>query len=277
VTAETDPPGADPDLARSSEPAVPDLATQRRAAGDLPRTDLPRTDLANTNLAKADLPTTDLPTADLATTKVDTEVYAVVFDLGNVLITWDPLPAIAKTVGEREARRFLSDESFDFMAWNREQDAGRGWEEAEAAALQAHPRWARAILAYRENYPYSLVRVIEDTAQILRELHVAGIRLYALTNWSTELFPLALNRFDFLSLFEDIVVSGQEGVAKPDPEIFKILHERIGHALAECVFIDDSRANVEAARRAGLDAILFTDTGHLRADLVMRGLPLSPG
>jgi 2-haloacid dehalogenase len=203
-------------------------------------------------------------------------LYAVVFDLGNVLITWDPLPAIAKGVGGEQATRFMADGAFDFMAWNHQQDAGRSWEEAEAEAVRSHPHWEPAIRAYRENFPDSMTGVIEDTLQILRDLHAAGIRLYALTNWSKELFPVALNRFDFLDLFEDIIVSGQEGVGKPDPEIFEILQERIGHSLGDCIFIDDSPPNIEAAREAGLDAILFTDAGHLREDLAVRGLPLSP-
>jgi 2-haloacid dehalogenase len=87
---------------------------------------------------------------------------------------------------------------------------------------------------------------------------------------------VARDRFDFLGLFEDIIVSGEVGVAKPDPEIFEILRKRIGHDLGACIFIDDSAANIEAAGRAGLDTILFTDTGHLRRDLLVRGLPLSP-
>jgi len=100
--------------------------------------------------------------------------------------------------------------------------------------------------------------------------------LYGLTNWSGELFPAARDRYDFLALFEDIIVSGDEGVAKPDPEIFEILRQRIGHTLDGCVFIDDSPRNIKAAAAAGLDAILFTDTGHLREDLALRGLPLAP-
>jgi len=201
--------------------------------------------------------------------------YDVVFDIGNVLIAWDPQPAIARAVGAEQAKRFLTDESFDFMAWNHQQDFGRSWDEGEAVAVRSHPHWEPAIRGYRENFPDSLV-VIEDTVQILRDLHAAGIRLYALTNWSKELFPVALNRFDFLDLFEDIIVSGQEGVGKPDPEIFEILRERIGHGLGDCVFVDDNLPNIEAAREAGLDAILFTDAGHLREDLAVRGLPLSP-
>jgi len=149
-----------------------------------------------------------------------TPVDAVVFDLGQVLIAWDPHPAIAKGVGQEQARGFLADPAFDFLAWNRQQDAGRSWDRGEEVAVTSHPHWEAAIRAYRENFGESLVGAIEDTVQILRELHAAGIPLYGLTNWSEELFPVARSRFDFLDLFEDIIVSGEEGVAKPDPGIF---------------------------------------------------------
>jgi 2-haloacid dehalogenase len=210
--------------------------------------------------------------AKLKATRVD----AVIFDLGNVLISWDPHPAIAKAVGAQEATRFLADEEFDFAAWNHLQDAGRSWDGGENAAVTSHPHWESAIRGYRANFGASLLGAIQNNVQILRELHAAGIPLYGLTNWSGELFPVARRRFDFLTLFEDIIVSGQEGVAKPDPAIFEILAERIGCSLDGAIFIDDAPANIKAAREAGLDAILFTDSGHLRQDLMLRGLPLSP-
>jgi 2-haloacid dehalogenase len=210
------------------------------------------------------------PSAKLEPTRVD----AVIFDLGNVLITWDPHPAVARAVGAEQATRFLAE--FDFMAWNHLQDAGRSWDGGEDAAVTSHPHWESAIRGYRANFGESLVGAIEDTVQIVRELHSAGIPLYGLTNWSGELFPVARSRFDFLALFEDIIVSGHEGVAKPDRAIFEILQERIGRSLDGCIFIDDGLPNIKAAGEAGLDAILFTDTGHLRQDLMLRGLPLSP-
>jgi 2-haloacid dehalogenase len=203
-------------------------------------------------------------------------VDAVIFDLGNVLITWDPYPAIAKAVGAEKATLFLADEDFGFMAWNHQQDAGRTWAEAEQEAVTSYPLWEPAIRGYRENFADSVVGAIEDTVQIVRELHAAGVPLYGLTNWSRETFPVALHRFDFLDLFEDIIVSGQEGIAKPDPEIFEILETRIGHALEGCIFIDDGPLNVKAAGQAGLDAILFTGTDQLREALLVRGLPLAP-
>jgi 2-haloacid dehalogenase len=203
-------------------------------------------------------------------------VDAVIFDLGNVLITWDPFPAIAKAVGAEKAKLFLADEEFGFMAWNHRQDAGRPWAEAEQEAVTSYPLWEPAIRGYRENFADSVVGAIEDTVQIVRELHAAGVPLYGLTNWSRETFPVALHRFDFLDLFEDIIVSGQEGIAKPDPEIFEILETRIGHALEGCIFIDDGPLNIKAAGQAGLDAILFTGTDQLREALLVRGLPLAP-
>jgi 2-haloacid dehalogenase len=177
---------------------------------------------------------------------VPRRVDAVIFDLGNVLITWDPHPAIAKVVGAEQATRFLADEEFDFTAWNHQQDAGRPWGVGEQAAVASHPHWAAAIRAYRSHFGESLVGAIADTVQILRELDAAGVPLYAMTNWSGEMFPVALSRFDFLGLFEDIIVSGEEGVAKPDPKIFEILQRRIGHSLDACVFIDDGPPDIEA-------------------------------
>lgn len=199
---------------------------------------------------------------------------AVVFDLGNVLIDWDPHPAIAAVVGPDEATRFLAAEDFDFMAWNHYVDAGGTWEDAQAELGRTHPHWHEHGRAFVANFPISLVGALEDTVSLLRDLHAAGVPLYALTNWSHELFPHALERFDFLDLFTDIVVSGTEGLAKPDPEIFVVLRRRMDRPLTGCVFIDDKAVNVEAAIEAGMDGLVFTDAERLRHDLRTRGLPV---
>src|SRR3954452_17987053 len=182
---------------------------------------------------------------------------AVVFDLGDVLIRWRPQDAVAAGLGAAEADRFLAADDLDFGAYNREQDLGRSFAEAEAELGRTHPHWQRHAATYREHFPLSL-SPIEANVAVLRELYDAGVPLYALTNWSAELFPQALARFEFLELFRDIVVSGAERVAKPDPAVFEVLRQRIGHPLTECVFIDDSQRNVEAAAAAGLDAIRVT-------------------
>ena len=199
---------------------------------------------------------------------------AVVFDLGNVLIDWDPHPAIAAAVGGEEATRFLAADDFDFGAWNHEQDAGRPFEESEQAAVDRTPHWREHILSYRANFDRSLLGEIAASVGVLRDLHAAGVRVVALTNWSAELFPVARDRFDFLQLFEDIVVSGEVRLAKPDPRIFHIVTERSGLAPGECVFVDDKPENVEAARAAGFDGVVFVDDGSLRERLRDRGLPV---
>jgi 2-haloacid dehalogenase len=199
---------------------------------------------------------------------------AVVFDLGNVLIRWDPRPALAAAVGDDEADRILGADDFDFGAWNAAQDAGRPFEQGEEEVAASHPHWAEHVRGYRPHFGYSLTGTVDDTVAILRDLHEAGVPVFALTNWSAETFPLARERYEFLALFDDVVVSGAEGVAKPDPAIFEVLRERVGRPLEECVFVDDGPHNVAAAADAGMDAIRFTDTGHLRDDLRARGLPV---
>jgi 2-haloacid dehalogenase len=198
---------------------------------------------------------------------------AVVFDLGDVLIRWDPHAAVAAGLGEAEATRFMAADDLDFRAYNHQQDLGRSFADAEDELSRTHPHWHAHVLAYRENFPLSL-SPIDVNVGVLRDLHAADVPLFALTNWSAELFPQALERFDFLGLFGDIVVSGAERVAKPDPAVFELLGRRLDRPLEQCVFIDDSAANVEAASAAGLDAVRFTPQVRLRSELRRRGLPV---
>ncbi|HEX7739988.1 MAG TPA: HAD family phosphatase [Marmoricola sp.] len=194
----------------------------------------------------------------------------VVFDLGNVLIRWEPERAVAAGVGAEEARAFMA--GFDFFAWNHPQDAGRPFAEAEAEAVDIHPQWREHLLAYRPNFAASLAGEIRGTVQILRELHSRGVPVFALTNWSAETFHHAEETYDWLGLFDAIVVSGREGIAKPDREIFELVVRRSGHRSQDLLFVDDSDANVAGARAAGLQAIAFTSPQALRADLVELGL-----
>lgn len=198
----------------------------------------------------------------------------MVFDLGNVLIRWDPHPAVAAGVGADQASRFLTAQDFDFGAWNHAQDSGRTWSDAEDDVARSHPHWHPHALAYRENFDLSLLGPLEDNVSVLHDLSRAGVPLFALTNWSAELFPRAQERFDFLGLFSDIVVSGVVGTAKPEPAIFDVLARRVGRPLAECVFVDDSPANVAAAAALGMDAIRFSPDEPLRRLLRDRGLPV---
>ena len=195
---------------------------------------------------------------------------AVVFDLGGVLIRWDPRHLYRQLMPEDEIDAFLDE--VGFHAWNHEQDAGAAWGPAveEHAALFPHRR--ELLAAYPARFPDSLDGPVEGTVAILAELHAAGTRLVALTNWSAELFPHAEAAFEFLALFEGIVVSGREGVAKPDPAVFDLLLSRYDLDPARTVFVDDSPANVAAAAAAGLQALAFTGPDQLRRDLSRLGL-----
>lgn len=196
-----------------------------------------------------------------------------VFDLGGVVVRWDPAAAVASEVGRERAERFISGAEFDFTEWNRRQDAGRPWADAEAEAMATHPHLAPEIAAYRRHFAQALTGLVPGTAEILAELDASGVRLVGLTNWSAETFPRALEKFpDVFALFDDVVVSGAEGLIKPDPRIFDALAQRLGHGLAGVFYVDDSPENVAAAARAGMDAVRFSDAADLRRQLRRRGL-----
>jgi len=201
----------------------------------------------------------------------DAAVSGVVFDFGGVLIDWDPSAAIAAGVGEAEAERFLTE--FDFHSWNHAQDAGRTVDEALAELERTHPHFLPHGRAYRDNFRLALPGEIPGTPQVLRELHAAGVPLIGLTNWPDEFFHgVATEMFAFLDLFDDIVVSGSERLAKPDPAIYRLAIERSGLPAEQLVFTDDRQINVDAAVAVGMHGLLFTDADALRADLVTLGL-----
>ena len=198
----------------------------------------------------------------------------LVWDLGNVLIDWQPYAAVAAGVGPEEARRFLVADDFDFLAYNHGPDSGLDWDTAEAEVARTHPHWLEHCRAYRAHFAASLVGEVPGSVAIVNDLAAAGIPMWGLTNWSAELYPHAPAAYDFLGLFEEVIVSGVEAVAKPDPAIFEIVRRRTGRPLDRLVFVDDRATNVAAAAALGMDALLFTDADALRADLRARGLPV---
>lgn len=220
------------------------------------------------------------PSAGERSTVPSEAVDAVVFDLGGVLVEWDPRLLYRSMLGADEAVDEFLDE-VGFAEWNHAVDAGeRTWAEAVEQLAAEHPHRRDLIAAYPARFAETLAGPIEGTVALLRELHHDGIRLVALTNWSVELFPHARDRFDFLGLFEGIVVSGEERVAKPDPRIFELLIERYRLDPARTLFVDDRADNVDAARRAGLRGTVFTDPAALRRELSAAGLlrgAASPG
>ena len=201
-------------------------------------------------------------------------VQGVIWDLGNVLIDWQPHAAVAAALGDDEATRFLAADDFDFTTFNHALDAGGTWEESAAELRRTHPHWVEHATAYHAHFEDSLVGEVPGTVEIVRDLSAAGVPMFGLTNWPDEFWPAAPRKFEFLGLLDDIVVSGTEGVAKPDPRIFEIAVSRAGLPAERLVFVDDRQVNVEAAVAFGLDGILFTGAADLRATLRERGLPV---
>jgi len=201
-------------------------------------------------------------------------IDAVMFDLGGVLIDWNPRHLYRKLFDDAaEMEAFLRDVCAP--AWNLEQDRGRPWAQAIAELSAAHPDKAALIAAYRGRWGEMLAGPIAGTVAILETLHREGVPLYALTNWSAETFPIAEELYGFLGLFRGIVVSGRIGLIKPDREIYDHAVARFGLAPGRTVFIDDSAKNAAGAEAAGLRAIHFTGPDALARDLAALGLPVA--
>ena len=195
-----------------------------------------------------------------------------VFDLGGVLIDWDPRHLYRRLFDGDEAAME------DFLAtvctpeWNRCQDAGRSFAEAEAEAIARYPDKRELITAWLRHFDEMVPGAIEGTVAVLARLRARGVPLYALSNWSAETFALSRSRFPFLDWFRGVVVSGQERVLKPDPRIFALLLERYGIDPGRAVFIDDSPANTAAAEAIGMHAIRFVSPAQLTQELQALGL-----
>jgi 2-haloacid dehalogenase len=201
-------------------------------------------------------------------------ITAVVFDLGGVLIDWDPRYLYRTLFTDDVAMEdFLT--TVTTPEWNKAQDAGRPWSEAVEELAVRHPEKRELIEAYWRRWPETLGGAIEPTVAVLRDLRATDVRLYALSNWSAETFPIARPRYPFLDWFDGIVISGQEGLIKPDARIFAVLLERYEIHPSQTVFIDDHVPNVDAAAALGMWALRFTDADRLRGDL--RGLGLLAG
>ncbi|MEK6782958.1 MAG: HAD family phosphatase [Bacteroidota bacterium] len=195
--------------------------------------------------------------------KIDT----IIFDLGAVLIDWNPrylYRKIFKT--EEEIDWFL--ENICTHEWNEKQDAGRSFEEATEELVVLHPQHEEAIQAWYGRWKETMKGPIAESVDIFRELKKSGrYKIYALTNWSAETFPWALEKFEFLHWFDGIVVSGVEKTRKPFPEIFNILFDRHKINPASALFIDDNFKNIEGGQAVGLPGIQFISSAQLKEDL----------
>ena len=196
----------------------------------------------------------------------------VIFDLGGVLLDWNPRHLYRKLFPGDEAgmENFLA--TVCTNEWNRGQDAGRLFAEGCRLLKANHHDKADLIDAYHARFDEMIAGPIEGTVAILAELRARATPLYFLSNYSAETYPLALKRFDFLGWFAGGIVSGEAGIIKPDPQIYELLISRFRIAPHRAVFIDDVAANAEVARPFGIHPIHFKNPDALRAELVELGL-----
>ena len=200
-------------------------------------------------------------------------INTLIFDLGGVLIDWNPRYVFRDVFDGDEQRMEWFLENITTSDWNEEQDAGRDLDEATAWLVDKHPDWENEIRQFYGRWEEMLGGPIQGTVDILRQLRDEGNhRLVALTNWSHQTFPVALERYDFLGWFEGILVSGEEKTRKPFPKFYHLLIQRYGLRPEHCVFIDDNARNVEAGNALGIESWRFTSPAALRQQLVDRGL-----
>lgn len=197
----------------------------------------------------------------------------VVFDVGNVLLRWDPRHLYRRLIPD-EARMDWFMQNVCTAAWNIEQDRGRSWADAVALLVAQHPEWEREIRAYDLDWHETVAGVIEDSVAILAELKDKGEKVYAITNFSREKWAESVIRFPFLDTFDGVIVSAHERLLKPEPAIYHALLERYGLTAGDCIFVDDSEKNIKGARAVGMQAIHFVEPIDLRAELKGLGVPL---
>jgi 2-haloacid dehalogenase len=199
-------------------------------------------------------------------------VDTIIFDLGGVLIDWNPRYLYRKILkSEEEVSWFLN--NICTSEWNDMQDAGRTFEEATDELVSKHPEWEAPIRAWYGRWQETITGPVQETVDILREIkETKSHRLLALTNWSAETFPWALDNFEFLHWFEGIVVSGIEKTRKPYADFYQILFDRYKVEPSRAIFIDDNIKNIEGAANIGLPAIHFVTPADLRKELVQRGI-----
>lgn len=191
----------------------------------------------------------------------------IIFDLGGVLIDWNP-DYVYKTIFNDETKMREFYDGVCTSEWNEEQDAGRGLKEATEELVAKFPHEERNIRAYYDRWEDMLKGEIEGTVKVLEKIKQSGkFKLYALTNWSAETFPVALKRFEFLQWFDGRLVSGEEKMRKPFVEIYKLLLNRFNINPATAIYIDDNERNLKPPKELGLYTILFKSPSQLEEEL----------
>ena len=200
-------------------------------------------------------------------------VKTIIWDLGGVLIDWQPTYVFDERYFESPAKRDYFFQQVCTSDWNENQDAGYPIAQATAEKIAEHPEWESAIRDFYGRWEEMLGGPISDTVEIFRALRATGrYKFYALTNWSAETFPIALDRYDFLHWFDGRVVSGEEKTRKPFADFYQILLDRYQINPANALFIDDNLRNVRAAEAMSIPSFHFQDPAQLRAELNLKGI-----
>jgi 2-haloacid dehalogenase len=201
------------------------------------------------------------------------KINTIIFDLGNVLIDWNPLHVFDENYFDSLEKRDYFFTHICTMDWNEQQDEGRSIVEATQELIGKFPEWEQPIRDYYGRWTEMLGGPINDSVEIFRQLKESGqYKIYALTNWQAGLFDIALVRYNFLHWFDGRVVSGEEKLRKPFPEFYQRLLDRYSVNPAEAIFIDDNLRNIKAAEAMGINSLHFTSSAQLNAELIEMGI-----
>lgn len=201
-----------------------------------------------------------------------TAIDTIVFDLGSVLIDWNPHYLYTRIFPDNKERNWFF-ENICTMDWNEEQDGGRSLQEGTELLVKKYPAHEASIRAYYDRWDEMLGDSIRGTVEIFRHLKATtDLKFYALTNWSAETFPIALGRYEFLHWFDGRIVSGEEKTRKPFKKIYEALIDKFGIDPTHAVFVDDNARNLAPARELGFQTIHFKSPEQLKQDLSALGI-----
>jgi 2-haloacid dehalogenase len=194
----------------------------------------------------------------------------VIFDIGGVVLDWVPERAFETVMPAADVPAFMA--RIGFAEWNQANDARASLAAAEDDLVRRFPADEAGIRAYRRQFVHTITGEVPGTSAVIDDLAARSTVLGALTNWAGETFAVTRPRFQVFDRFRDIVVSGQEGLAKPDPRIFQLACDRLGVRPSQVAYVDDAAANVAAASELGMTGLRFRDAAQLRRELVGLGL-----
>ncbi|MBP8921562.1 MAG: HAD family phosphatase [Micropruina sp.] len=195
---------------------------------------------------------------------------SVIFDIANVIVDWDPRRTLPGALPQPEVDEFFA--SAAFWELNELWDHGMPVAEAIAEMDRRAPHLGGAFRLYVDRYAHSVTGLVPGTTEVIRDLLAAGVACFGLSNWPRETFGIALAAGPVIDELADVIVSGEVGLTKPDPEIYRLGLRRFGLTAASTVFVDDRQNNVDASIEVGMTGLLFTDAGRLRRDLAGLGL-----